>query len=125
MADQLGDVLPEALAEAIGDFFDGDNNSNEGDKRRCPSATPVVPVRHTYHVWKVREAWRGFLLFTLSALSWALLQHNRVDGPLARRPPVPRPTPCTPLTQSMRRPPRSHVRLQYVPRLYERRGGVG
>ena len=30
MADQLGDVLPEALAEAIGDFFDG-GDSDQGE----------------------------------------------------------------------------------------------
>ena len=83
MADQLGDVLPEALAEAIGDFFDGGDSDQAELEGRSPSDTPVVPVRHTFHVWKVQEAWRGFILFTLSALSWSLLQHNRVDAMFA------------------------------------------
>jgi len=41
---------------------------------------PIVPQRKLAHIWEARERWRGFVLFCITSLLWAYLQHVRVDA---------------------------------------------
>ena len=50
---------------------------------KIPGAQDAVPLRKIDQVWRKREAWRGFVLYCLSAVTWATLQHYRVDAMFA------------------------------------------
>ena len=44
---------------------------------------PMLPLRRLHHTFKLRESWRGFLLFIIAAGCWIMVQHFRVDAMFA------------------------------------------
>ena len=57
--------------------------SVENAVKQLSTTMPIVPQRKLTHIWEMRERWRGFVLFCITALLWAWLQHRRVDAMFA------------------------------------------